>query len=77
MRFLRLVDNIAEARNSMSRSNQSDTPSWPIAVLEENLHYTMENGLLVFTQAYHLARGTCCGNACRHCPYEHKNVRKN
>ena len=26
-------------------------------------------GLFVFTAAYHLARGTCCENGCRHCPY--------
>ena len=33
-----------------------------------------ENGYLVFTAAYHLRRGTCCGNRCRHCPYDHVNV---
>jgi hypothetical protein len=26
-------------------------------------------GLFVFTAAYHAARGTCCENDCRHCPY--------
>jgi hypothetical protein len=31
--------------------------------------YYMENGLLVFTAAYHLKRGYCCGSGCRHCPY--------
>jgi len=49
--------------------------TWPIAELIEGVHYTMEGGLMVFSKEYHLARGTCCGNACRHCPYEHKNVR--
>ncbi len=24
---------------------------------------------LVFTAAYHLKRGSCCGSGCRHCPY--------
>ena len=48
---------------------------WPIAVLKENVHYYMENGFMVFTEEYHLARGRCCGNACRHCPFEHVNVR--
>lgn len=28
-----------------------------------------ENGLMVFTEAYHLKRGYCCKNGCRHCPY--------
>jgi len=48
---------------------------WPIPVLKENVHYYMENGFMVFTEAYHNARGRCCGNACRHCPFEHINVR--
>lgn len=25
--------------------------------------------LMVFTAAYHLKRGFCCGSGCRHCPY--------
>jgi len=29
-----------------------------------------ENGFMVFTAAYHLKRGACCGSGCRHCPYE-------
>ena len=37
-------------------------------------YYTNEDGLVVFTEAYHLRRGTCCGNRCLHCPYNHKNV---
>jgi len=36
--------------------------------------FYIENGLMVFTAAYHLKRGTCCGSGCRHCPYDHVNV---
>jgi hypothetical protein len=36
--------------------------------------YYFENGLMIFTEAYHRKRGFCCGNRCRHCPYEHANV---
>ncbi len=32
--------------------------------------YFNEDGLMVFTEAYHLKRGTCCKSNCRHCPYE-------
>lgn len=32
--------------------------------------FFIENGLVVFTAAYHLARGSCCGSGCRHCPYD-------
>ncbi|AXE18566.1 hypothetical protein DR864_12770 [Runella rosea] len=37
--------------------------------LEEEDYYTDPNGFLVFTAAYHLKRGYCCKNGCRHCPY--------
>jgi len=37
--------------------------------------YYMENGFLVFTESYHIKRGYCCGSSCRHCPYEHENVK--
>ncbi len=33
-----------------------------------------ENGLLVYTAAYHVKRGFCCGSGCRHCPYEPRHV---
>lgn len=33
-----------------------------------------ENGLLVYTAAYHLKRGHCCGSGCRHCPYAPRHV---
>lgn len=35
-------------------------------------YYYMENGLVVFTEAYHLKRGYCCKSGCRHCPYGFK-----
>lgn len=49
--------------------------TWPIRQLQAELHYYLENGNMVFTEAFHLARGNCCGNACRHCPYNHVNVK--
>ncbi|ORX89027.1 hypothetical protein K493DRAFT_319032 [Basidiobolus meristosporus CBS 931.73] len=33
-------------------------------------------GYTVFTTFGHLKRGYCCGNQCRHCPYEYENVGK-
>lgn len=38
--------------------------------------YYNEQGLMVLTRAYHLERGRCCGNGCRHCPFDYVNVRK-
>ncbi|HEX8341664.1 MAG TPA: DUF5522 domain-containing protein [Tepidisphaeraceae bacterium] len=37
--------------------------------LIENVDYTVEAGRYVFTAAYLLRRGTCCGSGCRYCPY--------
>lgn len=37
--------------------------------LVEGVDYYFENGLMVFTRAYHLKRGYCCQSGCRHCPY--------
>lgn len=34
----------------------------------EDFYMTTE-GFMVFTEAYHLKRGYCCKNGCRHCPY--------
>lgn len=42
--------------------------------LIRDIDYYIEDGNLVFTEWYHLKRGECCGNLCRHCPYEYKNV---
>jgi hypothetical protein len=41
-------------------------------MLVEELDYYIENGLYVFTERYLLARGYCCKNGCRHCPYGFK-----
>jgi hypothetical protein len=37
--------------------------------LVEGDDYYVEDGRWVFTAAYHLRRGYCCGSGCRHCPF--------
>ncbi len=37
--------------------------------------YYMEGPYMVFTAAFHLKRGYCCGSKCRHCPYEWSAVK--
>ena len=37
-------------------------------------YYIDEDGLIVFTEKYHLQKGDCCGMGCLHCPYDYKNV---
>jgi hypothetical protein len=46
------------------------------APLIEKEDYYFENGLMVFTEAYHRKRGFCCKSKCRHCPYGYKKSKK-
>ncbi len=39
----------------------------------EDFYYN-EQGYIVLTAKYHLERGSCCGNGCKHCPYNYLNV---
>ena len=42
--------------------------------LIEGLDYTVEGGAWVLSRWFHLKRGSCCGQGCRHCPFGHVNV---
>ncbi len=37
-------------------------------------YYINEDGYVVLTEKYHSDRGYCCGNGCKHCPFEYENV---
>ena len=43
-----------EEKNGLSKNNED---------------FYIENGKYVFTEVFHIKRGYCCGNGCRHCPY--------
>jgi hypothetical protein len=44
-------------------------------LLEEGVDfYYNEQGLMVLTERYHLDKGFCCGNGCKHCPYNYEKV---
>jgi hypothetical protein len=36
--------------------------------------YFNEDGYVVLTEKYHLEKGFCCGNGCKHCPYDFEAV---
>jgi hypothetical protein len=40
--------------------------------LIEGIDYYLENDNYVFKEWFHLKRGSCCQNECRHCPYKLK-----
>lgn len=39
----------------------------------EDFYYDSDH-YMVLTEKFHLSKGFCCGNGCRHCPYEYENV---
>ncbi len=43
-------------------------------LIEGEDFYYNEQGYVVLTEKYHLTKGSCCGNGCRHCPYQYVNV---
>jgi len=43
----------------------------------KDIHYYLEGDRVIFTSLFHLERGQCCGNGCRHCPYEPRHKRGN
>ena len=47
-------------------------PKYATAELVEGIDYYMEGSYRVMTEWYHLKRGYCCRNGCRHCPYGFK-----
>lgn len=46
-----------------------DGSTGKVVHLVENEDYYLEHGLMVLTDRYHLRRGYCCEQGCRHCPY--------
>ncbi len=57
-------------RSRMDHSIKPKTPPQKQIPLKEGLDFYLdEQGNLVFTESYHLKRGHCCKNSCRHCPF--------
>lgn len=45
--------------------------------LDPSEYYLSEDGYIIFTEKYHLKRGYCCKNGCKHCPFGYdKNTGK-
>ena len=56
----------------MKKPDKNFNPSDDL--IEGQDYYLNENGLIVFTEKYHLEKGYCCGMGCRHCPYQYEAV---
>ena len=45
--------------------------------LDKEDYYHAKEGYIIFTKKYHLKRGYCCNNNCKHCPYRKEIKQKN
>jgi hypothetical protein len=45
-------------------------------LIEGEDYYFSEQGYKVFTEKFHLKRGYCCQNGCKHCPYGFNDKKK-
>lgn len=52
----------------------NERPSEDDVAREQTGAYDLEGGRVVFTAAYLVGRGSCCGSGCRHCPYNPRHV---
>jgi hypothetical protein len=43
----------------------------------QGIHYYLEGERVIFTALFHFERGQCCGNGCRHCPFDPKHKHGN
>jgi hypothetical protein len=43
----------------------------------KDIDYYLEEGFVIFTEKYLKEKEECCGNNCRHCPYEPKATKGN
>ena len=41
-------------------------------LIQNDDFYHSNDGFIVFTENYHLKRGYCCKNNCKHCQYNYK-----
>lgn len=61
---------IAAVPKPARKNNPAFTTHARPGALVEGLDFVKDSrGYMVFTEWYHLKRGDCCGNGCRHCPY--------
>lgn len=50
-------------------TNEPDTTNPKADNAANEDYYLSDDGKIIFTAAYHLKRGYCCGNNCKHCPF--------
>ena len=54
-------------RENGAMDQDPGSPAPNVSLTDEDYYY--DGPYMVFTAAYLLKRGFCCGSGCRHCPY--------
>jgi hypothetical protein len=59
---------LQELENTVAEAKKESFPIKRESYIEGK-HFYMENDLFVFTEYFHIVKGECCRNSCRHCAY--------
>ena len=66
-------EKIGEYLRTVTPENAKESIAKDFATKGEHVegidYYINEDGYCVFTAWFHLKRGSCCSNGCKHCPY--------
>ena len=62
------LDTLARLAHELDDTDEILAEARRLTALKHD-YYLDEFGNVVFTARYHLRRGSCCDNDCRHCPY--------
>ncbi len=57
-----------------SDNTGSPSENTPVELVENEDYYTDGEGLMIFTSKFLLARGFCCHQGCRNCPYPPQEI---
>lgn len=75
--WLRYQNQISDASQPLPSPDIEDF--WQVhdeaCARNQSTYVDPRTGFAVFTKVGHLARGKCCGCGCRHCPFNHVNVK--
>ena len=71
--FLNLKEECSDAVEAFNYLKKEDAEINIKSQPDEEFYFN-DNGLIIMTSEYLLQRGYCCGNGCKHCPYDYKNV---
>ena len=61
---------VITANNTEFKTHVDETVQMYKSILDVfNIKYKIQEQV-IFTRKYHLKRGYCCNNGCKHCPYD-------